>query len=297
MGSMQARLIAYPSDAAAVLRWLMPGQRLRIGRSAECDLVLEDPSVSRVHAELAFEGDAWRLRDLGSKNGAHVDGMAVHDALLPPNCWLRLGDVHCEFAQFDDARAEAMRGREHERRERSAVFTQQIAAGARCDSMLDDVLQGVLDLSGCTRGFLLLAQDGDYAVKAGLDPGPGTSAADAFRGSVGAVERAFAQRRPVVVNQIHHEPWLARRASVIDSGVQSLVCLPLLDRDQVLGAVYADRRGPGEPITAVDLELLQAFAETATLWLLAGRALDSLDDAPRWSTLVRARAGVDGDGA
>lgn len=294
---MQARLIAYPSDAAALPRWLASGERVRIGRSAECELVLEDGSVSRVHAELVAEDDGWRLRDLGSKNGVHVDGMPVRDLLLPPSCWLRLGDVHCEFAQFDDAQADALRVRERDRQARSAILTQQVAAGTHFDTMLDDVLQGVLELSGCSRGFLLLAQDGDYLVKASRGLDDEALARGEFSGSAGAVERTLAERRPVVVNHVGSEAWLARRASVVESGVQSLVCLPLLERDQVLGAVYADRRGRGEPITAVDLELLQAFAETATLWLLAGRALDSLDDAPRWSTLVRAKAAAGGDRA
>lgn len=288
---MQARLIAYPPDAAALPRWLSPGDRIRIGRSAECELVIDDPSVSRVHAELGFRDGAWHLEDLGSKNGCFVDGMAARSQTLPVNCWLRLGDVHCEFAQFEQARADAMRGREHERRARSAVLTQQVASGSRFDSLLDDVLQGVLELSGCSRGFLLLAHDGDYAVKASLGADAGALGRGVFTGSVGAVERALAQRRPVVVNQMQNEPWLSARASVIHAGLQSIVCLPLLDRDKVLGAVYADRQGHGEPITAVDLELLAAFAETATLWLLAGRAIDSIDGAPRWSTLVRDHAG------
>lgn len=294
---MQARLIAYPSDAAALPRWLASGERLRIGRSAECELVIEDSSVSRVHAELVAERDGWRLRDLGSKNGVHVDGLPVRDLLLPPSCWLRLGDVHCEFAQFDDAQADALRARERDRHARSAILTQQVASGARFETMLDDVLQGVLELSGCSRGFLLLAQGGDYLVKASRGVDDEALERGEFTGSAGAVERTLVERRPVVVNQVGSEAWLARRASVVESGVQSLVCLPLLEHDRVLGAVYADRRGRGEPITAVDLELLQAFAETATLWLLAGRALDSLDDAPRWSTLVRARATPGGDGA
>lgn len=295
---MQARLIAYPSDAAALPRWLATGKRLRIGRSADCDLVLDDGSVSREHAELFSENGGWRLRDLGSKNGVHVDGMPVRDLLLPPSCWLRFGDVHCEFAQFDDAQADALRAREQDRRARSAILTQQVAAGTRYDTMLDDVLQGVLELSGCTRGFLLLlAPDGDYMVKASLGADERALGRGEFTGSVGAVGRALGERRPVVVNQVGSEAWLARRASIVDSGVQSLVCLPLLEGDKVLGAVYADRRGRGEPITAVDLELLQAFAETATLWLLAGRALDSLDDAPRWSTLVRAKAAAGGGDA
>lgn len=294
---MQARLIAYPSDAAALPRWLASGERMRIGRSAECELVLEDSSVSRVHAELVAEEGGWRLRDLGSKNGVHVDGMPVRDLLLPPSCWLRLGDVHCEFAQFDDAQANSLRARERDRHARSAILTQQVAAGTRYETMLDDVLQGVLELSGCSRGFLLLAQGGDYVVKASRGVDDEALVRGEFTGSAGAVERALGERRPVVVNQVGSEAWLARRASVVESGVQSLVCLPLLERDQVLGAVYADRRGRGEPITAVDLQLLQAFAETATLWLLAGRALESLDNAPRWSTLVRAKAASGGDGA
>lgn len=287
---MQARLIAYPPDAAAVPRWLAPGDRLRIGRSPDCDLVIDDPSISRVHAELVFDDGAWQLRDLGSKNGCFVDGMPTRCQVLPLNCWLRLGDVHCEFAQYDRAQADAMRSREQNRRARSAILTQQVATAPRFESLLDDVLQGVLELSGCTRGFLLLAQAGDYLVRASAGTEPAALGRAEFTGSVGAVERTLAQRRPVVVNQVENEPWLSSRASVIDGGLRTLVCLPLLDRDKVLGAVYADRREHGEPITEVDLELLLAFAETATLWLLAGRAIDSIDGAPRWSTLVRDRA-------
>ena len=63
-----------------------------------------------------------------------------------------------------------------------------------------------------------------------------------------------------------------------------------LDGSRVVGAVYADRCSAGEPITQVDLELLQAFAESATLWLLARRALTRLDAAPRWSTIVASAA-------
>ncbi|HEY5613648.1 MAG TPA: GAF domain-containing protein, partial [Lysobacter sp.] len=78
--------------------------------------------------------------------------------------------------------------------------------------------------------------------------------------------------------------------SIVASDLQTLLCLPLHDGERVFGAVYADRSGPGEPITEFDLELLNAFAETATLWLLARRALQKLDDAPRWSTIVHAQA-------
>jgi len=77
---------------------------------------------------------------------------------------------------------------------------------------------------------------------------------------------------------------------VIAGGITTLVCLPLSDGRGVFGAVYADRRSApgdeGEPITSFDLELLAAFAESATLYLLAQRAMRSIDDAPRWQTIA-----------
>lgn len=284
---MPARLIAYPPDAAAVTRWVESGERLRIGRGADADLRIEHSSVSRLHAELYDDGEAWHLKDLGSKNGSYTDGVACTDNRLPRSCWLRLGDVHCELEAFSPEQARAIRERQQERRALSVAVTRQIAAQSDFGSLLDDVLRGVVELSGCSRGFLLLADGDDFAVCASLLLDPTHQAPGTFSGSVGAVQRALRDGKPVVVNHVASEAWLARRASVVDSGLQSLICLPLLDAGKTVGAIYADRRGPGDPITQFDLELLDAFAESATLWLLTRRAMQSLDAAPRWTTVLQ----------
>jgi hypothetical protein len=299
---MQARLIAYPPDAAATTRWIEPGARLRIGRGQDCDVVIDHPSVSRTHAEIHHDGTSWRLRDLGSKNGSHVDGVAIQDRPLPAACWLRLGDIFCEFALFDRAQAEDIRHRQTERRALSAALTRKIAGETGSAALPGHVLHGVVELAGCTRGFLLLANGDDFSVSASLSLEPDALAGRAFSGSVGAVQRVLADGKAVVVNDIGSEAWLAERASVIASDLQTLVCLPLLDRATVFGAVYADRRGtadgrPHEPITDFDLELLTAFAESATLYLLARRAMHLLDArrpdaAPRWNAIVEMHAGI-----
>jgi len=293
---MQARLIAYPPDAAAVTRWLEPGERLRIGRGHDSGLVLDHPSVSRSHAELYHDGEGWRLRDLGSKNGSYVDGIAIRDNHLPATCWLRLGDSYCEFAVFDRVQATAMRDRQAERRALSQALTRQISRQTNSDSLPDQVLRGVIELAGCSRGFLLLADPviGDFTVRASLQLDPARLDSRAFTGSVGAVQRALASGKPVVVNDVGSEAWLAERGSVIAGDLQTLLCLPLFDGPTVFGAVYADRRRSAddsrrEPITEFDLELLGAFAESATLYLLARRAMRSLDAAPRWNNIVAAQ--------
>jgi pSer/pThr/pTyr-binding forkhead associated (FHA) protein len=60
-------------------RRLVLGQRgATLGRSRECDIVVEDANVSRRHAELRPRGSAWVLSDLGSTNGTRLNGRAIH---------------------------------------------------------------------------------------------------------------------------------------------------------------------------------------------------------------------------
>jgi pSer/pThr/pTyr-binding forkhead associated (FHA) protein len=58
--------------------------RLTIGRGSECDLVLDEPEMSRKHAMIENSGDGLYLRDLGSANGTFVNGVQVKNAVLHP---------------------------------------------------------------------------------------------------------------------------------------------------------------------------------------------------------------------
>jgi len=51
----------------------LPPGRFIIGRSTECQLSLDDPLVSRKHAELIVTENTVELRDLGSRNGVNVN--------------------------------------------------------------------------------------------------------------------------------------------------------------------------------------------------------------------------------
>ena len=73
--------------------------RLRVGRATGSDLVIEDGSVSRTHAELRFEDGAWVVEDLRSANGVQVDGKPVQTARLTPGGRLTLGNVQLVFQQ------------------------------------------------------------------------------------------------------------------------------------------------------------------------------------------------------
>jgi len=58
----------------------MPSEGGVIGRSRDCDIVLDDTGISRRHAELRRGPDGWTVTDLGSTNGVRVNGQDIHGA-------------------------------------------------------------------------------------------------------------------------------------------------------------------------------------------------------------------------
>ena len=50
------------------------GLALRVGRTKASKVHIKDPSVSERHAEFAWNGTAWTLKDLDSSNGTAVNG-------------------------------------------------------------------------------------------------------------------------------------------------------------------------------------------------------------------------------
>lgn len=63
----------------------------RIGRSPECDVVVPEPVVSKVHAEMRWEEGQWWLVDAQSRNGTYLDGERIQRASLPLTCQVELG--------------------------------------------------------------------------------------------------------------------------------------------------------------------------------------------------------------
>ncbi|HWD66170.1 MAG TPA: DUF3662 and FHA domain-containing protein [Solirubrobacteraceae bacterium] len=63
-----------------------------IGRSRQCDVVIDDPNVSRQHAEVRPRGGAWILTDLGSTNGSSLNGRRIdHPEVVQPGDEIEIG--------------------------------------------------------------------------------------------------------------------------------------------------------------------------------------------------------------
>lgn len=76
----------------------VPAAGAVIGRSRECDVVLEDTNISRRHAEIRPAATGWTVADLGSTNGVRVNGVPAAGAVvLASGDRLELGTVRLGF--------------------------------------------------------------------------------------------------------------------------------------------------------------------------------------------------------
>lgn len=70
---------------------------ITIGRLPECAITLDDPNVSRRHAQVRREGDAVFLVDLGSTNGTRVNGTLVREHRLEKGDVVTVGNMALRF--------------------------------------------------------------------------------------------------------------------------------------------------------------------------------------------------------
>ncbi len=86
---------------------------LRIGRDSSCEIVLDERTVSRVHAEIRREGDQVRLVDMESTNGIQVNYRAVKDHLLQNEDRITVGPFILVYRVLDTEKSLPVRSEEN----------------------------------------------------------------------------------------------------------------------------------------------------------------------------------------
>jgi hypothetical protein len=85
---------------------------VRIGQGPQNEISLDDDTVSTRHAQLEFAAGAWKLTDLGSRNGTWVEGSRL-EANVPTSvadgASVRIGAVKLQFVAHPEADVESAR--------------------------------------------------------------------------------------------------------------------------------------------------------------------------------------------
>ena len=129
------------------------GDLLRVGRLEALEIVLDDSSVSRYHAEVRVTDRGWRVRDLGSTNGTRLNGVRLGNGQWP----LRVRDL----LQFGEVAVvvEAIIDNEIEQEASPAPLHDSMRVAGTAKSTWNQAMEGLaFDSNRCPRaGEQLLA--------------------------------------------------------------------------------------------------------------------------------------------
>ena len=267
---------------------------LRAGRLATLEIVLDDSSVSRRHAEIRATDKGWRVRDLGSTNGTFLNGnrLGPGEWAVRPHDIVRFGNVTivvdsvrdlaeeeldentCPIENMQVAAVGSQSWEEafsfafaHEETPRPGDQLQALLrAGHHLvhleseEELLRTILCDAVATLRAQRGAIVLADspEGPLRLRA-LDTGNKQIASrTAFSQSL--AHRCFTQGQSILCTSVDEDPSLAGARSIADGAMSSVLCVLLRTPRKRLGVLHLDRGPMDEPFTLDDMKLADALA-------------------------------------
>lgn len=263
---------------------------LRAGRLASLEIVLDDSSVSRRHAEVRHADDGWSVRDLESTNGTYVNGVRIgageqslkardivqfgkvavivemSDATLdgPPSDQMV---VAAAVSTFDDGIRRLAYDRNHMPRAGQQMIA-LLRAGHHFvnmqgeDQLLDAVLNDAVSVLEAQRGAIVLAEgDGPeprMRIRA-LAVGQGEPAGR-FHYSKKLAQRCFTSGVSFLYGPTAADDEQMMTQSIADGAMASVLCVLLRTPRKRLGVLHLDRSFWQTRFTEDDLHLADALA-------------------------------------
>jgi serine phosphatase RsbU (regulator of sigma subunit) len=272
---MDYQLAGYVGDT--LLHWPLPEGETRIGRSSSHPVSLPDRSVSRDHAAIQRRGDVLDIRDLGSRNGTHVNGKRITGPHpLQPGDKLSFGSVsvhvvgsessirYGEETELGTARfsSDQLHSPTPELRTRFDTLV-QLGPFLVQDHTLAEVYDACLDTVEHMVPFdlaclLLLDEAGVPAPRASRSPGGSLNRDLAVSHSM--VDTVIRERTHLLVRDTLDKSIASLADSVVLKHIRSAMVVPLFDNTEVIGVLYVDLRDAGTRYGAAQLADLAFLA-------------------------------------
>jgi len=270
--------------------WTLRKGRYTIGRSSQCDLVINDSTVSRKHAQIEIVDEATiNLTDLGSHNGTTVNDYRITDTVkLQANDLISFGQVGFKITlsegreisgssitvtEFEHPLTnatllsinEALQPLPAKVTDNPKVFQALSEMGKMLilpgsgEEMFDKALQLLQEIIPTERVALLLSTQEEQELYLANCRLSGRHASGSFNISRTIVRELLNQKNALLISDPGADSRFAQQKSIVRSGIKSAMAVPLFDEGKVLGILYADTTNPSHRYTEDFLRITATF--------------------------------------
>lgn len=144
-------------------------------------------------------------------------------------------------------------------------ITRTLNSSLDLDEVLENVMDQVIEVTRAERGFLMLHDDepDEMAFKVARGINRSDLQSPEFQVSTTIVEKVQQTRKALLTDNAQFDERFKRGESIMILGLRSILCVPILVKDQLIGLVYVDNRLHAGMFNEEHLELLTAFASQA----------------------------------
>jgi Nif-specific regulatory protein len=277
-----------PLDEAQTAIGRDPGNRIR----------LQEMAVSRRHCLIEKRDSGVVLTDLGSHNGTFVNGVPVKERRLEHGDQVRVGASVFLFLARDGEAAPSSTAVELKDQGIVAGSTIELPAAPhraardldvllRISTAINSIrgvpalqrrlLESIFDVVPAERGAVLLAGKGPEEFSAVFGLERDAASGKPVRVSRTIVQRVLRDRVAVLSNDVRDHDDFGGAESLLSARVHSVLAVPLLFADRVLGGLYLDSSSPKARFSEADLRLITAIAGIASVALENARQIDWLE--------------------
>jgi Nif-specific regulatory protein len=272
-----------------------------IGRESANRICLSNSSVSRRHCLIKREGELFKISDLESLNGTFVNDVPVKERLLEHGDRLRIGDYNFSFllhdseipsissaVLLDEGKIATGENTLQVRitdafhlmaRDLSALMkiSTTINSLRGLEAIQQQLLELIFEIVPAERGAILLvgADLHDFSSIFGLDRREGPNRAVHVSRTI--TDRVLREGISILSNDVQQNEALGAAESLIASSIQSLLCVPLMLAEKVIGVIYLYTSDPATRFDQDQLQLVTAIAGIAAVALENARHVEWLE--------------------
>ncbi|HKT50279.1 MAG TPA: SpoIIE family protein phosphatase [Candidatus Angelobacter sp.] len=268
-----------------------------IGRSDDCEAIIPDFRVSRLHAKIVQEGEQFFIVDADSRHGTFVNGARCQRALLKNGDEITLGapGLKLVFLENEPVSSETnvllsrlvADSSDTSELEKLRLFldaTRSMGSGLVVNDVLRKMLDVGLRITGAERGFVYLKQkDGTPSLACGQDAAGNAVTADQ-NVSHSVVQEAMSSAAEFITGDAAQQAALAARQSIVLNELRTVIAIPLRAKRvsaapsagvDVSGVLYLDSRLVSRNLSGVSNDVLRALASECAAVLESAMLVES----------------------
>jgi transcriptional regulator with GAF, ATPase, and Fis domain len=239
-----------------------------IGRSDECDIVIKDPDVASSHCHIHFDGRNFHLAPIHRENKIFVNDKRRKKWDLNHQDTVRIGSTEMVFSFYDepvhDGEA-AETALELTPYRRLFEFSGRLLGKYELGELLQELMDAVIHVTNADKGFLILLEDNELRVKVARNVKSENIDDAVTHLSDSIIAKVVKTKQPLIISDALNDDEFSGSLSVINLKLCSVMCVPLMDKESLLGAIYVGNDNVVELFEEQALEVLTIFAAQASL--------------------------------